>query len=403
MCFLPCIRGKNRLCIFVYCVALTHSVSYPLVNLPDTSPWNAAQSILGSDGRLSILMPAYNLGRQIAANIRTVHDTFSGHIPFEIVPINDGSTDDTATEIQRVATELSTVRPVLLAKNVGKGEALKQGLQNAKGNYTLLIDGDLDLSPELVVSFFDIMRREKADIVIGSKMHPESVIDYPLKRRIASRVYYTIVKILIGLPVRDTQTGLKLYKTEALRHAFERMLCKRFAFDIEVLAIAHSEGYKIAEAPITMSFGDKAGSLTAKNTYQTMNDTLAVFYRLKILNYYKASWLPDIDPLPSVTAVIACPGPSDYLTACIQGLFEQNYPNLEILVLPNEPVVQSFSRSVEKIPKSYSVALMTITRKSGRRPLCTSRTSAIAKSAWMLRSWNSSKTTSPTSLNSGSP
>ena len=242
----------------------------------------SACACLSNGGMLSIIMPVFNLGKTIYDNIKRVQSIFNDVIPFEIVPVDDGSKDDTRSEIERSANDYpNTVKPVFSPVNGGKGSALAQGLSKTSGTHILLLDGDLDLNPSLVWNFFDIMRNENADIVIGSKMHPESKIDYSLRRRIASFVYYGIVKILIGLPVHDTQTGMKLFTRESLEYAFSRMLVKRFAFDLEVLSIACSNGYKIAEAPVELDFGNKSGSLTLANIRQVMT-TLWRFYRLKI-------------------------------------------------------------------------------------------------------------------------
>jgi glycosyltransferase involved in cell wall biosynthesis len=261
--------------------------------------WSAARGCLGPNGRLSVVMPAYNLGPSIAANIDRVRRLLDSHIPFEIVVVDDGSRDNTANEL-RAAAERNPeiVRPVLLAANAGKGAALRAGLAACSGTHVLLLDGDLDLSPERIPTFFTVMQTERADIVIGSKRHPQSQIDYPWHRRLASWVYFTLVRILVGLPVTDTQTGMKLFRREALAWAFERMLCKSFAFDLEMLAICHAKGYRVAEAPIRMDFGNKLGCLSFSTVKHVMVDTLAIFYRLRILRYY-----PSVEVHPRV------PGP----------------------------------------------------------------------------------------------
>lgn len=302
--------------------------------------WASAAACLKDGGLLSVIMPAYNLGASIGANIERVR-TFlaSARIPFEIVPVDDGSRDDTAGQIRAAAeSNPDAVRPVLIAQNAGKGNALRLGLAASRGTCILLLDGDLDLDPAMLPAFFDVMQRQRADIVIGSKRHPKSQIDYPWRRRLASAIYFGIVKLLIGLPVTDTQTGMKLFRREALQWAFDRMLVKHFAFDLELLSIAHGKGYRVAEAPIRMTFGDKAGSLTLRNVKQMMIDTLAIFYRLRIIKYY-----PSVEPVqmpeppPLVSVVIACPAPSDYLTQCLAGLARQTYRHFEVLVLPDAP------------------------------------------------------------------
>ena len=131
------------------------------------------------------------------------------------------------------------------------------------------------------------MQRENADVVFGSKMHPESKVDYPAIRRVYSWGYYILLLILFRLNVRDTQTGLKLFKAEVLKPVMRQILVKRFAFDIEVLAIINARGYKITSAPIEVVCHRAAfGRIGYQDIRNMFVDTLAIFYRLHILHYY---------------------------------------------------------------------------------------------------------------------
>ena len=303
---------------------------------------------------LSVVMPCYRLAKTIGANLRAVAALLAP-IPFEIVPVDDGSGDGTAEAIAEAAAEIGSgrCRPVFLAANGGKGAALVAGFRASRGSHVLLLDGDLDLDPARIWRFFEIMREKGADVVIGSKMHPESTIDYPWSRRLASFVYYSIVRALVRLPVHDTQTGMKLFTRAALGHAFDRMLTKRFAFDLEVLSILRDAGFRIAEAPITLDFGDKVGSLTLRNVRDVMWDTLAIFYRTRLLGYYKTlEPRPMPENPPAVTAVIACPGSSDMLRRCVGALAAQRaaYPKLDAIVLPDAPSGEAWPDWVREIP-----------------------------------------------------
>ena len=302
--------------------------------------FNSARQCLGPDGLLSVVMPAYRLAGTIADNVRRVRDLLVGQIPFEIVVVDDGSGDGTAAAIQAVADESpDVVRPLILDANAGKGNAVRRGFYFSKGTHILLLDADLDLLPEMIPGFFDVMLRDGADIVIGSKRHPDSQIDYPFMRRLASRVYYGLVKLLVGLPTTDTQTGMKLFKREALQWSFDRMLVKRFAFDLEMLSIAYEHGFKVSEAPIKMHFGDKMGALNFAAVRSVMTDTLAIFYRLRLIRYYQHVELSELSsPPPRVSVIIACPGPSTYLDEALDGLSRQTLPPYEIIVLPDEPL-----------------------------------------------------------------
>ncbi len=304
----------------------------------DKKIWDAAKACLGPSGCLSIIMPAYGLEKVIAGNIETVCGLLRGNIPFEVVPVDDGSSDATADVIrQETERHPDEVCPVFVKVNAGKGNALRRGFASSKGSHILLLDGDLDLSPSKISAFFDIMQREEAAIVIGSKRHPDSVVDYPWHRRLASGIYFSIVRVLVGLPVTDTQTGMKLFRRDALQWAFDRMLVKAFAFDLEILSIAHAKGFKVSEAPIHLQFGEKLGCLSWSNVKQVMLDTLAIFYRLRILRYYgSVEVAPQQENPMLVSVVIVCPAPSPYLTECLNALAHQTYSHFEVIVLPNE-------------------------------------------------------------------
>ena len=307
--------------------------------------WKAARETLGN-GRLSVIMPAYCLGGTIADNVAQVASVLDGNIEYEIVPVDDGSPDNTAEELRKAAAaNPSRVKPVFVAVNAGKGNALKEGFKASTGEFVMLLDGDLDLSPSRIPEFFDSMAARKSDIVLGSKRHPKSEVQYPWHRRLASMVYYTMVRILVGLPATDTQVGMKLFRREVLGAALDRMLVKAFAFDLELLAIAHGRGAKISEAPVTLRFGNKFGCLRPQAVKSVMVDTLAIFYRLRLLKYYaKVEVPPPLEKKPLVSVVIACPNDSPMLRQCLDALEKQTYGNFEVIVLPDESLDPSNSK-----------------------------------------------------------
>jgi glycosyltransferase involved in cell wall biosynthesis len=238
--------------------------------------------------KISIIMPAYNEASRIESSIEETVRTFNEFgCSWELIIMDDGSTDDTFEKA--IALSKKYPQHLIVKKNpfnLGKGRALKKALHYVTGDYVVFLDADMDLHPIQVQTLFDIMRLDNADIVIGSKLHPNSVVNYPLQRKVISLVYYLLVRLLFNLPCHDTQTGLKLFRTEVLRKVFPRVLVKQFAFDLEVLVNAHHLGFKIAEAPIVLKSQRVWGRIGWRAIITTSWDTLAVFYRMFVLKYY---------------------------------------------------------------------------------------------------------------------
>ena len=302
--------------------------------------WALTKEAVGTDG-LSVVMPLYHLAETAAENLRTVAELFERYgVKTELVPVDDGSGDGTDEVLSRLDfSKFShvTLKPVICRRNGGKGAALRAGFEASTGLYVMLLDGDLDIHPKQTPYFFEEMVKNGADIVVGSKRHKNSEVQYPWHRRIVSGCYFTLVKWFVGLPITDTQTGMKLFKRKVLGYALERMLVKTYAFDLELLSIAASRGAKIAEAPVVIKFGNKFGALKPKTVWQMSKDTLAVFYRLRLLRYYAKCLVPkklNHDPLVSI--VIACPKRSWMLDECLAAIRQQSYEKWECIVLPDE-------------------------------------------------------------------
>jgi len=238
--------------------------------------------------KLSIIIPAYKEEKNI---YKTINDILKSHdvleYEYEVIVVVDGSPDNTAKEARRHKSKKVTVHEYF--PNHGKGHALKFGTQKAKGDIITFVDAGGDFDPKQFDKCVRLMEVFDADFVIGSKRHPASKVKYPFKRRVFSWGYHTIVKILFGLRVTDTQTGLKFMKKRVAKNVMPRILVKQYAFDLEMLVIAWQFGHRrIFEAPVEMEFNDLGSSVANFGAIKKMFvDTLAIFYRAKILNYYR--------------------------------------------------------------------------------------------------------------------
>jgi glycosyltransferase involved in cell wall biosynthesis len=152
-----------------------------------------------------------------------------------LLVVDDGSEDDTRQEILRSSKENDSVRFVGYADNLGKGFVLTKGYFNSLGDLIVFLDVDTDVEPERVADFVDAL---KADIVIASKRNPESRIEAPFSRKLLSYGFNIIVRLFIRMDLKDTQTGLKAVKKSALQQVFPLLSVKRYAFDVELIAVS---------------------------------------------------------------------------------------------------------------------------------------------------------------------
>ena len=239
--------------------------------------------------KISIVVPSYKQEETIKKDVkRLTHILTTLRMSFEIIVVVDGIFDSTHKRVKSLKD--NRVKIIRFKKNYGKGNAVKHGILQAKGDIIGFIDAGMDLDPKELETMLDIMENKKADIVIGSKLHPESRVNYPRIRKLLSWGYRSLTHLLFGFEIKDTQVGMKLFKRKVAQEVFAKILVKRFAFDVEVLAVAYRFGYhRIYESPIHLNFTG-ISTITSRNfwkiIYWMLWDTAAVFYRLKIIHYY---------------------------------------------------------------------------------------------------------------------
>jgi glycosyltransferase involved in cell wall biosynthesis len=241
--------------------------------------------------KISLIIPAYKQEKTIVKDLKRIESVLKQiRHPYEIIVIVDGMIDRTYSKVEKLKS--NRIKVFMYSKNFGKGFAIRFGMLKSTGDLVGFIDSGMDINPNGLSMLLEHLEWYRADIIIGSKMHPVSKVNYPVTRRILSWGYRLLVRLLFGLSIRDTQVGMKIYKRGVIEKVLPRLLVKRYAFDIEILAVSHMLGFKrIYEAPIELEF--KNSSITSTNFWKVVLhmlwDTLAVFYRLKILHYYEGS------------------------------------------------------------------------------------------------------------------
>ena len=238
---------------------------------------------------LSIVVPAYNEGEHIYDNLMVIDKALQAFCSdYEIIAVNDGSKDNTGAEVARAASDNPNIKDFGYDANRGKGGAVSWGAVNSKGDIVGFIDADLDLSPDLIAGYYKKMNDTGCDIVIGSKMHKESKLEYPAARKLFSFCYYIMLKVLFGLKCHDTQTGLKLYKGELIREIVPLRRIDGYAFDIELLALASKKKSSLVEMPVELNFtrGESFGRIKFKDVWKMFTDTWKIWWNLKIKKSY---------------------------------------------------------------------------------------------------------------------
>jgi len=234
---------------------------------------------------LSIIVPTYRDGARIYNNLLKL-DHALGAIgeEYEIIVVSDGNVDNTHDEARRL--DVPHVQVYHYNRNMGKGFALRYGMVRSRGAIVTFIDGDGDIDPGLIAAYLKIIRKTGADVVVGSKRHPESSVVYPLLRRIYSMTYQALLRLLFNLDVRDTQVGIKLFRREVLTAVLPRIVVKRYAFDLELLVVARHLGFtRVVEAPVRI--GQRFSSTINRRAIMSILwETAAIFYRKNILHYY---------------------------------------------------------------------------------------------------------------------
>jgi len=237
---------------------------------------------------ISVIIPAYKQASTIVKDLKRIQTVLNQiRYPSEIIVVVDGQTDQTFSRIKPLVSP--NLKVYLNKIRQGKGFSVRYGMTKAKGDYIAFLDAGMEIDPNGISMLLEHLEWYNADIIVGSKRHLASVVQYPWDRKILSWGYYFLVRLLFGVKIKDTQPGIKIFKRKVLEKILPKLLVKNYAFDIEMLSVARRKGFKrIYEAPIKLKykFGSVTNAATLKTIWHMLYDTLAVFYRLKIRRYY---------------------------------------------------------------------------------------------------------------------
>jgi dolichyl-phosphate beta-glucosyltransferase len=205
---------------------------------------------------LSVVIPAYNEEHRLSESLRLALAYFMRQtFDFEIVLVDDGSTDGTSQIAEYFMKESGRQNLVRLLKNDrnrGKGYSVRRGMLASRGQFALMTDSDLSTPLEEFEKLEKEVIEGAFDIAFGSRDAPGSLVvvrQSPL-REMSGKVFNRMVRMITFLPYRDTQCGFKLFDMSRCRSLFERQTIDNFAFDVEILFMARRWGLSLKEVPV---------------------------------------------------------------------------------------------------------------------------------------------------------
>jgi len=208
----------------------------------------------------SIVIPAYNesarIGRALTEVLRTLDEKAWNA---EVLVVNDGSTDSTASIVESFAAKDHRIRLLENGTNRGKGFSVRNGILHSSGNIVMFTDADLSSPMPEAERLFDAIR-DGADVAIGSRWLEVSrqTIHQPLYRQFFGRCFNVVTRMIMRLPFADTQCGFKAFRRSAAQTIFQLQRIERWGFDPEILFIALKRGYNIREVPVTWGHDERS-------------------------------------------------------------------------------------------------------------------------------------------------
>lgn len=237
---------------------------------------------------ISVVVPSYKQEQAVIGNLKRLHKALGKtNYEYEIIVVLDGKVDNSLEKLKKAKLPRTVV--LFYERNRGKSYAIRLGMAKARGEHVMFIDAGSEIDPQGMQMLLLHLQWYEADIIVGSKRHMASIVNYTWQRKVLSLGYYLFVKFLFGLKIQDTQAGIKVFRKEVLQAILPRLVEKRFAGDLEMLVVAQKLGFKrIFEAPIKLDyeFAEISSAATVNSIFRIFLDTLAIFYRSRILKYY---------------------------------------------------------------------------------------------------------------------
>ena len=219
------------------------------------------QQTEASRPRFSIILPARNEEQRIGKTLALYQASFAKgcEAPFEFIIVANACTDGTVEVVRTLAREDPIFR-LLETERPGKGGAILEGFRHARGRAVAFCDSDGSAEPADLLGLLQRVDSGECDCAIGSRWLPDSrvPVPQPWRRRVASRLFNRIVRLMFGFSYKDTQCGAKAFNRTALEVLLKTVVSTGYHFDCELLWRLRQAGLRVLEAPIT--WRDQGGS-----------------------------------------------------------------------------------------------------------------------------------------------
>ena len=225
---------------------------------------------------LSIIVPAYNEEQRLPATLVRMRSYLDGRDePYEVLIVDDGSTDNTLAMSRDIAKGWPQLQVLALERNTGKGAAVRLGMLTATGEHRVFSDADLSTPIEEIEQLRAHLHGD-CTVAIASRALPESQIDVhqPGKREVMGRTYNRLLRLSALRGLHDTQCGFKAFTAEAAVACFTPLRTLRFGFDAEVLLRARRHGWTVAEVPVRWEHKEDSRVSALRDSFGTLYDLM---------------------------------------------------------------------------------------------------------------------------------